>query len=161
MDLILSSSWKWLLNICLEVTCNLKIIRKYFCDYYFHSMQVFHASFNGWFFTKVWGILQFSQSLFPRPLKIVPRAPTIIGIIITFMFNSLFSSLVRSKYMPIFILSFIFICCPLEWQNSLDVKVLFWSSGLGFGNLFVSQNPRESYGSHFLREILVCAYTIF
>ena len=29
------------------------------------------------------------------------------------------------------------------------------------GNLFASQNPREFYESHFLEEILVCAYIIY
>ena len=58
-------------------------------------------------------------------------------------------------------------CGLLKWQNPLDEK-FFASSlliiGLIFeprlGDLFVSQNPRELYVSHFPEEILVYAYTI-
>ena len=50
-----------------------------------------------------------SSSPFNNPLLTVPKAPITIGIIVTFMFQSLFSSLVRSRYLSFFSLSFSFI----------------------------------------------------
>ena len=42
------------------------------------------------------------------PLVTVPSAPITIGITITFMFHSFFSSLARSTYLPLFLFSFSF-----------------------------------------------------
>ena len=49
-------------------------------------------------------------SLFSRPLRTIPKTPTSIGISVTFMFHIFFfySSLARSKYLYIILLSFIF-----------------------------------------------------
>ena len=49
-----------------------------------------------------------SSSPFINPLVTVPRAPVKIGINVSFMFHSFFSSLVRSKYLSFFSLSFNF-----------------------------------------------------
>ena len=46
---------------------------------------------------------------FNNPLVIVPKAPIIIGTIVTFMFHSFFNSLARSRYLSFFALSFRFI----------------------------------------------------
>ena len=46
---------------------------------------------------------------FNNPLVIVPKAPITIGIIVTFMFHSLFYSLARSRYLSFFSHSFSFI----------------------------------------------------
>ena len=52
-----------------------------------------------------------------RPLGVIPRAPTTIDVIITFMFHRFFSSLARSRYLYIFSLSFI---------------STLWSAGMGW-----------------------------
>ena len=52
-------------------------------------------------------VFYFFQS-FSKLLGAVLRAPTTIGIIVTYMLNSFFSSLARSKYLFSFLLSFIF-----------------------------------------------------
>ena len=43
-----------------------------------------------------------SSSLFNNPLVIVPKAPIIIGVIVTFMFYSFFNSLAKSRYLSFF-----------------------------------------------------------
>ena len=43
---------------------------------------------------------------FNNPLVIVPKAPTTIGTIVTFMFHSFFNSLARSRYLSYFLLLF-------------------------------------------------------
>ena len=48
-------------------------------------------------------------TLFSKFMEILPRAPTTIGIAITFMFNSFFSSLARFRNLSVVLLSFIFI----------------------------------------------------
>ena len=48
------------------------------------------------------------SSLFTKPLVIVPSAPVTIGITVTFMFHSYFSSLARSMYFYLFSFSLIF-----------------------------------------------------
>ena len=48
-----------------------------------------------------------SSSPFTKPLGIVPSAPITTGITVTFIFH-FFSSLARSRYLFLFLLSFIF-----------------------------------------------------
>ena len=50
-----------------------------------------------------------SFSPFTKPLGIVPSAPITIGITVTFMFHSFFSSQTRSKYLSLFFISLIFV----------------------------------------------------
>ena len=50
-----------------------------------------------------------SSSPFNNPLVTVPKAPITIGIIVTFMFHSLFNSRARSRYLSFFSFSFNFI----------------------------------------------------
>ena len=59
-----------------------------------------------------------SSSLFSRPLRTVASTPTTIGITITFIFHSLFSSLARSKYLSIISVSFIFTVVCLKGKNT-------------------------------------------
>ena len=59
---------------------------------------------------------------FNNPLVIVPNAPITIGTIVTFMFHSFFNSLVRSRYLSFFSLSFWFI---------------LWSAGIVYSCFFV------------------------
>ena len=108
-------------------------------------------------------------------------AQTSISIIFIFIFLCFFSPLARSKYLSNFLFSFIFsqwsagTAKYTRWQVLFILFFLFFSffffffccwlsRGLVFwlrlGDLFVSQNPREFYVSHFLRMILICVYTI-
>ena len=77
-----------------------------------------------------------SSRPFNNPLVIVPNAPITIGIIVTFMFHSLFNSLARSRYLSFFSLSFRFILWSAGTAKSTILKILFfvdhyeiWSSG--------------------------------
>ena len=56
-------------------------------------------------------IISNSSSAFINLLVTVPSAPITIGITITFMFDSFFSSLARSTYLSFFSLSFSFTVC--------------------------------------------------
>ena len=59
--------------------------------------------------------ISYSPSLFYRPFGTIPRAPTIIGITVTFMFHNFFSSLIRSKYLSFcFLFSFLSFVFPLR-----------------------------------------------
>ena len=111
-----------------------------------YSLRVFHNSISWWSFTGVWvttsllrslelfsvfwfqqcfGLYSLSSSTdfqFLQSFGIIPSGPITIGITITFMFHSFFSSLARSKYLSIFLLTFIF---NLEQQNPQDDKFFF------------------------------------
>ena len=109
-----------------------------------------------------------SSSLFSNPLVTVPNAPITIGIIITCMFHSLFSSLAKSTYLSFFSHSFSFILWSAETAKSTILQVLFFFcwlllslvSWLGLGDPFVYQSPIGVYASHFIGQVLGCAYTI-
>ena len=88
-----------------------------------------------------------------NPLVIVPKAPITIGITVSFVFHSFFSSLARSWYLSFFWLSFNFTLWSAGTAKFTIRQVFFllflffyWLS-LGlvvrprFGDLFVSQNP--------------------
>ena len=65
-----------------------------------------------------------SSSPFNNPLVIVPKAPITIGIIVTFMLYSFFSSLPRSKYLSFLSHSFIFILWSAGTAKSTILQVL-------------------------------------
>ena len=67
-----------------------------------------------------------SGSLFSKPLGTVFSAPIIIGITVTFMFDSFFSSLARCKYLSIFLLSFIFTLQSARTAKSTRWQVLIF-----------------------------------
>ena len=78
----------------------------------------------------VWMILILSLisnsfSLFFKLLGTIPRAPTTNSITVTLMFHSIFSSLARSKYLFIFLLSFIFPLWSARMAKSAWWQVLF------------------------------------
>ena len=98
-----------------------------------------------------------SSSPFSNFLWTVPCAPTTISITLILMLHSFFSSQARCKYSLILSLSFIFIQ-QILFQCQLALGLVFWP---GLGDPFVSQNPRECYGSHSLGSILVCASYYF
>ena len=98
-----------------------------------------------------------------NPLMIVPRAPISIGIPVTFMFHSFFSSLVRSRYLSFFSLTFSFTQWSARTAKSTNRHVLFFfywlSLGLviwpRLGDPFVSQNPEKVCASHSSGRILL------
>ena len=74
-----------------------------------------------------------SNPLF-KSKKTVPSAPLTIGITVTFMFHSFFSSLARSKYMYLFLFCFLWFshCDPQGRQSppfgSFSLLIISWSS---------------------------------
>ena len=96
----------------------------------------------------------FSKSSSPctNPLVKVPRAPTTIGIIVTFMCYSFFNPLARSRYLSLFLHSFNFTLWSTGIAKSTILQVLsflliiiclvVWPR---LGDPFVFQNPRGVY----------------
>ena len=106
-------------------------------------------------------IFKSSSSLTNR-LRIVPSETTVIGITVTFMFHSFFSSLARFRYLSLLLSSFNFTIWSTGTAKSAIQQVLFFcwlSLGLVFwprlGNPFVFQNPWEVCA--FLGRSLGCA----
>ncbi len=105
-----------------------------------------------------------SSSPFSNPLVDVANALITIGIIVTCMFKSL----ARFRYLSFSSHSFSFILWPVRTARSTILKVLFfffcwlilnlvfWP---GLGDPFVYQSPIGVYASHFLGQVLGCAYT--
>ena len=62
---------------------------------------------------------------FNNPFVTVQKAPTTIGIIITFMFHSFFNSLARSRYLYFFSHSYSFILWSAGMAKSTIVQILF------------------------------------
>ena len=67
-----------------------------------------------------------SSRPFKNPLVIVPKAPIIIGTIVTFMFHSFFNSLARSRYSSFFSHSFRFILWSTRTAKSTILQILFY-----------------------------------
>ena len=67
-----------------------------------------------------------SSRPFNNPLVTVPKAPITNGIIITFMFNSFFSSLARSRYLSLFSHSFSFILWSAGTAKSTILQIFFF-----------------------------------
>ena len=67
-----------------------------------------------------------SSRPFNNPLVIVPKAPTTIGTIVTFMFHSFFNSLARSRYLSFFSYSFSFILWSAGTAKSTILQILFF-----------------------------------
>ena len=118
--------------------------------------------------------LRISNSSSPsiNPLVTVPSAPITIGITVTFIFHSFFSSLVRSMYLPFFMLSFSFTLWSAGTAKSIIRQVLsfFFFFFFFFDHLvvwlrlsdpLVSQNSREFWASQFSGRIVFCIYHIF
>ena len=99
-----------------------------------------------------------SSSPLIKPLGIDPSTPTTIGIAVTFIFHSIFSSLARSKYLSLFSFSLIFTLWSAGMAKSTIRLVLFifnYHFWPGLGDLFVPLTTREFCGSHSPGEILV------
>ena len=71
-----------------------------------------------------------SSSPFSNPLVTVLNAPITVGIIITFMFNSFFNSLSRSRYLSFFSHSFSFILWSAGTAKSTIFLLIIIRSGL-------------------------------
>ena len=107
-----------------------------------------------------------SSNPFTNPLGIVPSTPTTIGITVTFMFHSFFSSLARCRYLSLFSLSFIFALWSAGTAKSTirSTHFIFFLLSLGlviwpiFDDPFASQNPWEVCASHSPGQILGFAY---
>ena len=69
-------------------------------------------------------VISKSSSPSTNHLVTVPKAPITIGIIVTFMFHSLFNSLARSTYLSHFSLSFNFILWSARTAKSTIQQVL-------------------------------------
>ena len=70
-------------------------------------------------------VISKSSSLCTNPLVTVPSAPITIGIIVTFMFHSFFNSLLRSRYLSFFSISFNFTLWSVATTKSTILQVLF------------------------------------
>ena len=110
-----------------------------------------------------------SSSPCTNPLVTVPRAPITIGIIVTLMFHSLFFfQFLRKVQVLIFFFVFFQFYRGLLGRQSLQLGKFFlfcWFSldkvvWPRLGELFISQNLRELFASHFPWQIQDCAYTI-
>ena len=66
-----------------------------------------------------------SSRPFNNPLVTIPKAPITIGIIVTFMFQSFFNSLARSRYLSLFSHSFSFILWSAGTAESTILQILF------------------------------------
>ena len=125
------------------------------------------ANFNN---TVVWmlfprSLISESSSPYTNLLMTVPSLPLTIVIAITFIFHIFFSSLARSRFLSLFLLSFSFtlwsagtvkstprqiLVCRFCW---LSLGLVVW---LRLVDLFVSQTPKLFRAFHFLGEILGC-----
>ena len=136
-------------------------------------------------FTRVWvtailvkspglvsGFWPFLAMLSSRPLNnpfvIVPKAPISTGTIFTFMFHTFCNSLARSRYLSFFPHSFRLILWSTGTAKSTILQILFLlliitRSDLLAGirwSVCMSHSPIGIYASHFLGQVLGCAYTI-
>ena len=86
---------------------------------------------------------KFSRT-FNNPFVIVLNAPITIGTIVTFMFNSFFNSLARSRYLSFFSLSFRFILWSAGIAKLTMLQILFfcWWSSLVFSDSKSSEVSR-------------------
>ena len=104
------------------------------------------------------------SSPFNNSLVTVPKSPITIGIIVTFMLHSFFSSLARSRYLSFFLHFFLCVSRDSKVDNFTN-SLLFvdyyqaWSSGRDYVICVYVKVPKE-FMCHFLGQMLHCAYTI-
>ena len=121
-------------------------------------------------FLQVLTVLQFSWSRFFRWSPYLPTFLDFWGLyhefqlLLVSLTTSCSVSFLLSGKIQVFVIRFVFFYFP-PWSNRtakstscwLKVGMVFW---LGLGVLLISQCPRKIYASHFLGQILVCAFTI-
>ena len=106
---------------------------------------------------------------FNNPLVTVPNAPITIGTIVTFMFQSFFNSLARSRYLSLFSLSFRFILWSAGTAKSTILLILFLlliilRSGLLAGirwSVCMLKSHRSSCKSFYRTGAGLCIYHLF
>ena len=106
---------------------------------------------------------------FNNPLVTVPKAPIMIGTIITFMFHSFSNSLARFRYLSFFSLSFSFIQWSAETAKSKILQVFFFllitiRSGLLAEirwSIWMSKSQRSLCMSFSRTDIKLCIYHLF
>ena len=153
--------------------------------YLFYTLRIFQICVSWWSFTGVWvtaSLFRYqdsseysSQSLqcrcldvhessfdlqtlqsFSKLLGTVPSSSTIIGVTVTFLFRSLFSSLTSICR---FFASFPPSIYPSKRQNPRDSKSLFFLlTNWKWGIFWLLKISREFYTSHSLEQILFYAY---
>ena len=108
-----------------------------------------------------------SWSPFNNHFVTVPKEPTTIDIIVTFMFHTFFNSLANSMYVSFFSHSFSFILLSAGTANSTILQIIFFSfliiirSGtLAKIRWSVSMSKSHKSLCHFLGQVLDCAYVI-
>ena len=118
------------------------------------------------FFTRP--VISNSSSPCTNLLVTVPRAPITIGINITFLFYSLFSSLARSMYLSLFLFSSNFTLWSVGSAKSTILQVLFfWLLIIRSGRLaeirylLVSQNPIGVCVTFSGTDVGFCLYHLF
>ena len=87
------------------------------------SSQYFSRSQQCWIVT-ILLLISNASSFFSKPFRTVPSAPTTIGITITRIFHRLFSSLARSRYLSLFLFSFILTLWPVGTAVSTRQQVI-------------------------------------
>ena len=133
------------------------LLRYSFLTILFYSLESFHISISWWSSTGVWvtasplkypglfsvynpvvrmvstfPLISKSFSAFTKPLRIVSSVLITIGITVTFVFQSFFYSLARSRYLSLFSLSFNFTMWSVKTAKSTIQQVLFlWWLSLG------------------------------
>ena len=101
-------------------------------------------------------VISKSSSPFNNPLVTVPKAPITIGIIVTFIFHSLFNSLARWRYLSFFSHSFSFILWSAGTAKSTILQVLFFLSFFFFFFFFFFADYYKVWSSG--RDLLVHLY---
>ena len=109
-----------------------------------------------------------SSSPYTSFLVTLPSMPVTIGITVTFMFHCFFSSLARSRYLSLFLISFNFILQTARTAESTICSFSYFFFFLlslgqfilpGVGDPFVSQISKEFCASHFLGcANIICSY---
>ena len=105
-----------------------------------------------------------------NPLVTVPREPITIGITVTFMFHSFFSSRARSWYLSHFHSPSVLPCGQPGWQSPQFSRFFFFCCWLSLGlvillrlhDLFVSQKSQRILCLSFSRtDSKLCIYHLF
>ena len=110
------------------------------------------------------------SSPFINPLVTVPSAPITIGIIVTFMLHIFFSSLVRTRYLSLFSVSFGFTLWSARMGKSTIRYVVFFlfflflfllSLGLVRWSVYISKSQRNLCVSFSRMDSGLCIYHLF
>ena len=93
-----------------------------------------------------------------NPLVTVPSAPITIGITITFMLHSFYSSLAKLRYLSLFSLSFSFTLFSKFFFLKLSLGLIIWPK---LNHSFVSKSQRILCISFSSMDSEVCIYHLF